>query len=305
MLWFGKRAGPAKSVATVAVAVSTDEVVPVELPVPLDPAVFLRHFDTLMAGVTQDGGADSYLAALSAKRQAVVDARQRAQSDVCGLGALETVLALVFTARRKLYPALASLGDGRVSALMAGLWFGMASPRERLQQFVDAMPGAASGNREAVRAAAKLRRAAWDFAAEMLHYGDAERYPLMAHWVWDQSTQSGALREFVRGGDAMREIPFSNEPAVFEGARRWIAEQLANQGIYRDEALWINLVQGQAYLAYFRSMTEGSLGADFGRGVPPHEQLKRLLGIDAAPGARTDRVKKQQFAASAAPAEAH
>lgn len=299
MLWFAKRA------ATAAVAVPVDEVVPVELPVPLDPAVFQRHFDALLAGVAQDGGVDSYLAALAAKRQAVAGVRERARDSACGLDALETVLAMVFTARRKLYPALANLGDERVAALMARLWFGTAAPGERLQQFVDAMPGADSGNREAVRAAAKLRRAAWDFAAEMLHYGDAERYPLMTRWVWDQGTQSGALREFVRGGDALREVPFSNEPGVFEGARRWIAGQLAAQGIYRDEALWINLVQGQAYLAYFRSMTEGSLGADFGRGVPPHEQLKRLLGIDAEPGARPDRVKKQQSAASAAQAGVH
>lgn len=299
MAWFAKRA------ATAAVAVSVDGVSPAELPVPLDVAVFQRHFDALLAGMAQDGGADSYLAALAAKRQAVTGVREHARDNACGLDALEPALALVFTARRKLYPALATLGDERVAALMAGLWFGTAAPGVRLQQFVDAMPGADSGNREVVRAAAKLRRAAWDFAAEMLHYGDVERYPLMTRWVWDQSTQSGALREFVRGGDAMREIPFSNEPGVFESARRWIAGQLAAQGIYRDEALWIDLVQGQAYLAYFRSMTEGSLGADFGRGVPPQEQLKRLLGIDAEPGARPDRVKKQQSAAFAAHAGTH
>jgi|GEM_PF-543412 len=294
MLWFGKRA------ASKAIAVVTVEVVPMDLPVPLDPGVFQRHFAALLAGMEQDGGADSFLAALSAKRQAVMDARECAQQSTFGLSALECVLALVFTARRKLYPALAELGDERVAALMHGLWFGAASPGERLQQFVDAMPGAVSGTRESVKAAAKLRRAAWDFAAEMLHYGEAERYPLMSHWVWDQATQSGALREFVRGGDAMREVPFSNDPALFEAARHWLAAQLAVQGIYRDEALWINLVLGQGYLTYFRSMTEGSLGADFGRGVPPNEQLKRLLGIDAEPGARPDRVKKSQVSASPA-----
>ena len=294
MLWFGKRA------TSKAVTVATAELVPVELPVPLDAMVFQRHFAALLAGMDQDGGADSYLAALSAKRRAVSVARERAQNNACGLDAIEDVLALVFTARRKIYPALADMGDERVAALMNGLWFGTSSPEERLQQFVDAMPGAESSTRESVKVAAKLRRAAWDFAAEMLHYGEVERYPLMSHWVWDQATQSGALREFVRGGDAMREVPFSNDPVVFEGARRWLAEQLAGQGIYRDEALWINLVLGQGYLAYFRSMTEGSLGADFGRGVPPNEQLKRLLGIDAAPGARPDRVKKPQASASQA-----
>jgi hypothetical protein len=38
-------------------------------------------------------------------------------------------------------------------------------------------------------------------------------------------------------------------------------------------------------------VTEGSLGADFGRGTAAHEQLQKLLGIDAASGGR-GRVKK-------------
>ncbi|MDH4149318.1 MAG: hypothetical protein OEV67_02265 [Betaproteobacteria bacterium] len=299
MLWFGKRT------ASSAVATVPAEVVPVDLPVPLDTEIFQRHFNALLAGMEQDGGADSFLAALEAKRQAVAEARERALEVPPGLDAIEPVLALVFTARRKLYPALTALGDEQLAALMSRLWFDTSSLPDRLQQFIDAMPGAENGTRASVKVAAKLRRAAWDFAAEMLHYGEPERYPLMSRWVWDQGTQSGALREFVRGGDAMREVPFSNDPAVFEGARRWLAGQLAAQGIYRDEALWINLVLGQAYLAYFRSMTEGSLGADFGRGVPPNEQLKRLLGIDAAPGARPDRVKKPQAEKPATQSKAH
>lgn len=286
MLWFGKRS------ASLAVPAAAAQVVPVELPVPLDPALFQRHFDALLAGAAHDGGIESYLAALAAKRQAFADACVRAKSVALQLDDIAELLALVFTARRKLYPAMAELGATHVAELMAGLWFGEQPPGERLQRFVDAMPGAVTGDRASIRAAAKLRRATWDFAAELLHYPDTERYPLMTRWVWDQVTQSGALREFVCGGDAMREVPFSNDPALFEGARRWLVTQLAAQGIYRDEALWIDLVQAQAYLAYFRSMTEGSLGADFGRGVPPQEQLKRLLGIDAAPGIRLDRVKK-------------
>ena len=181
---------------------------------------------------------------------------------------------------------------GRVASLLRELAWGAAPPAQRLQNFVDAMPGAAAGmDRESVRAAAKVRRAAWDFAAEALHFGDPVRYPLMTRWVWDEATQSGALREFIRGNDAMREIPFSNSPALFEGARVWLAARIAERGVYRDVPLWIDLVQAQAYAAYFRAFTEGSLGADFARGVPAYEQLQKLLGIDAAPGA-SPRVKK-------------
>lgn len=288
MPWFGKRAMPQAAVAI------TNEIVPLPLPVPLDAGLFRRHFDALLEGAAADGGIEAYLAALAAKREAFATARLRAQAAAPGLDAVEALLALVFTARRKLYPALELLGEERLAGLMAELWFGHSPADQRLQRFVDAMPGAADGDRARLKAAAQLRRAARDFAAEALHFAETERYPLMTRWVWDQATQSGALREFIRGNDAMREVPLSNAPGLFEAARRWLAEQIAAQGIYRDEALWVDLLQAQAYLGYFRSMTEGSLGADFGRGVPPQEQLKRLLGIDAAPGARPGRVRKAQ-----------
>jgi hypothetical protein len=291
MVWFRKT-------AKAALPVAVDGIAPAPLPLPLDEAAFRRHFDALLAGAAEDGGIEAYIAALSAKTSLFAALKERVRALPPALNELEDVLALVFTARRHLHPALEALGT-EAGLLVRDLWFGAMPPERRLQQLVDAMPGADSTDRAGIKAAAKLRRAAWDFAAELLHYGDPLRYPLMTRWVWDQATQSGALRELVRGSDSIRELPFGNEPGLFEGARCWLAEQLAAQGIYRDEELWVDLVQAQAYLGYFRSMTEGSLGADFGRGVPPQEQLKRLLGIDAAPGDRSDRVKKRQAATHA------
>jgi hypothetical protein len=118
--------------------------------------------------------------------------------------------------------------------------------------------------------------------------------------VWDQSTQSGSLREFIRGNDAMREIPLTNAPEIFEGARIWFADQLRTEGIYRDLPLWIDLMLAQAYTHYLRSVAEGNLGADFGRGAKPQEQLAKLLGIDRARRSGLSRVKKDSLARSAA-----
>ena len=154
----------------------------------------------------------------------------------------------------------------------------------RVQNFVDAMPGARAMDRPDVRAAARLRRAAWNFAAELAHFGDPVRFPLVARWVWDSASQSGALREFIRGNDAMREIPFDNSAELHEGARTWLSGRIAGRGIYRDVALWIDLVLGQAYVSYLRSMANGSLGGEFARGAAPHEQLTKLLGIDTGGG---------------------
>lgn len=285
MLWFRKQAG-AKSIPA-----PVDEIIPAELPLAPDSALFRRHFDALLDGAEQAGGVESWLAALGAKQHTFATALEPGRIAALAMEEVERLLEHVFTARRHLYPALQALGAQRVSQLTRELVCSPGPLARRLQDFVDAMPGAAGMDREGIRAAARIRRAAWDFAAELVHFRDPVKYPLMSRWVWDSSTQSGALREFVHGNDAMAEIPFDNSPELFEGMRRWLAARISERGIYRDLPLWIDLTTGQAYVSYFRSLTDGSLGADFGRGAPAHEQLRKLLGVDALEGGRP-RVKK-------------
>ena len=284
MLWFKKR-------PDAALPAAADEIVPAALPLALDAGAFKHYFTTLVENAGQDGGIESCLAALGAKQHVCIVTLERAREAVFTMGDIEALLDHMFTARRRLCPALERLGAARTAALVGDLVAGAPPPAQRLQAFVDTMPGAERMDRESLKAAAKVRRAAWDFAAELLHFSDPVKFPLMSRWVWDQGTQSGALREFIRGNDAMREIPFGNDPGLFEGARRWFAERIAEEGVYRDVHFWIDLVLAQAYTTYFRSVTDGSLGADFGRGVTAQEQLRKLLGIDAT-GSRRSRVKK-------------
>lgn len=294
MLWFKKQP------AAAALPAATDQIAPAELPLALDRELFKLYFTRMQATVGQDGGIQAYLASLSAKHHAYTELLERSRIERLTLADIELLLNCVFTARRRVFPALASLGTARVAALVGELLHGAAPLGQRIQGLVDAMPGAEGMGRAHVNAAAKVRRAAWDFAAELLHFSDPVKYPLMSRWVWDQGTQSGALREFIRGADAMGEIPFNNTPELFEGGRRWLAERIAEQGIYRDIHFWIDLVLAEAYTTYFRSVTEGSLGADFGRGGPAYEQLRKLLGIDEPRNERRSRVKKQGNVASGA-----
>lgn len=286
MRWFRKRPGAADLPA------AAEEIVPAELPVALDAGLFRQHFEKLLDNTGQDQGIESYLAGLTAKQHLFSELLGSDRAASLAMAEIERLLDRIFTARRRLYPALQELGAARVVDLARGLLTGGAPLGQRLQNFVDAFPGCGSMGRESLKTAAKMRRAAWDFAAETLHFSDPIRFPLMSRWVWDQGAQSGALREFIRGNDALREIPFGNDPSVFEGARRWLAERIAEEGIYRDVPFWIDLVLAQAYTTYFRAVTDGSLGGDFGRGAPAHEQLKKLLGIDAARADGRTRVKK-------------
>jgi hypothetical protein len=277
MLWARKR--PAEAVPRSAAVI-----VAAELPLALDAGLFKQHFAALLDAATACGGVDRCLELLVAKQELCAATLTAARERDLESEEIGRVLGFVFTARRHLLPALDELGAQRRAGLIRDLGDVAVPLTSRLQRFVDAMPGARSMDRADVNAAARLRRAAWNFAAEMVHFGDPVRFPLISRWVWDSASQSGALREFVRGNDAMREIPFDNSAELHEGARAWLSGRIAERGIYRDLPLWIDLVLGQAYVGYLRSMANGSLGGEFARGAAPHEQLTKLLGIDSEGG---------------------
>jgi hypothetical protein len=261
MLWARKRQ-PEPPAAPAAV-------VPAALAVAFDDGLFARHFKSLLAAAEDREGVEVWLDALAEK--------QRLLAVALGEKRLAVVIDLVFGARRK----LGHLAD---EPALAGAIAGLADdgvPLEaRITATLAAMPAGGDATREERRAAAKLRRAAHDLATECLHFRDPVRVPLMARWVWDRATMSGALRELVAGGEAMRELPLENVPGTYQAARLWVQERITERGIYRDVHFWADLVLASAYGHYFRAMTGGTLGADFERGTHPSEQITGLLGID-------------------------
>jgi hypothetical protein len=270
---------------------AAERIAPAELPLPLDEALFAHHLQNLRQIAEVDAGLEAWLGALQAKHRLFAAALSPEALGGLDLEGLETVLDLSFTARRKLFPPLQALGEAGAVAALNDLLYGSGTVAVRLQRFLAALPVEAGIGRED---AARLRRAAFDFAAETLHFSAPEQYPLMTRWVWDQTTMSGALRELIRGADHMARIELGSTPEMFEGARHWLASLLAAEGIYRDMPFWIDLVLAQAYSAYFRSVAEGMLSPGFGRGVGPEECIKKLLGIDAPGRSGRSRVRKTQ-----------
>lgn len=283
MLWFRKQPDA---------AAARDEIVPAELPLPLDAALFERHYAELHRLAEGDTGIEAYLESLAAKHRLFAEALAPGAMDGFGFEQLESLLEFVPSARRRVFPAVARLGEQGCRELVRALILGPGALEQRMEAFVAAVPVPAGEGREAQKAALKLKRALFDLAAELLHFNDPVRYPLMTRWVWDQAAESGALREFIRGADHMPHVELGSAPAVFEGARKWLAERLAEQGLYRDVHFWIDMMQAQAYASYFRSVAEGVLSAEFGRGGGPEEHLKRFLGIDVTRRDGRSRVKK-------------
>lgn len=260
---------------------------------PLDPGRFDRQVRALEETTRPHGGIEACIAALAEKQTVIAHALAPERLPSLDLAAVERLLDRVFIARRRLYPALAQAGDGVVGPALARLIAASGEPVVALQAFVDVMPGAAQTDRDSLRRAARVRRAAWDFAAELLHYRDPAAVPLMTRWVWNGEAQTGAMREFLRDHESAAGTALGSDVQPFVAVRNWLDDRVRALGVYRDVPLWVDLVLAQAYTGYLRAMTEGHLGADFARGTGPHEQLCKLLGIDAVRGDGRTRVRKE------------
>lgn len=217
-------------------------------------------------------GLQGFVDALQSKHEVFAGICQKGEAidstDVLTLG------GLVFTIRRKLGAMMHDSG----SVIVGGVRELVTSPLsidERLEGFADLV----SGDR-------KRRRALWDFGAEILHFQDPAAVPLATRWVWDVSTTTGALREFIRGNDTMRQIPIGETVGAIEGARAWFYDALSEEGFYRDLPFMTDLIWAQAYSDYARSlsMSMGLVDAQFGARQDPLEFVVKMLGIDSPEG---------------------
>ena len=286
MLWFKKQ--PDSAVAEG----EADLIIPAELSVPLDARQFQQRFSALSHIAEEDAGIDAFLASLEAKHKLFFNLLNQEVIEQLTMDGVEALLETVFSARRRVYPTFSAMGIAATTDAIRELLYGKDTLLDRLNHFSEIVEINDAADKETRKIAAKNRRAAFDFGAELLHFNDPIKYPLMTRWVWDQNTVSGALREFIRGNDTLPDVPLGNSPEMFEGARTWLAAQLAEQGLYKDVHYWVDLVQAQAYAEYFRSMAEGMLSADFGRASGPADHIKKFLGIDSPAKEGLSRVRR-------------
>ncbi len=284
MLWFKKRPDP-------AAASGNEAIVPAVLSVALDPRIFAQKFVVFLEMLGESGGVEPYLEALANKSRLFQGLLNAPAIEALDREKVETLLETVMPARKRLGLVLAQMDESALVSAVSRLLYGEGALEDRMNAFVDAMPVQAETD---VRARNKMRRAGWDFGAELLHFSAPDRYPLMTRWVWDQATLSGAMRELLRGGDTLNDIPFGMSPGVYEAGRVWVAQQMAEQGVYRDPHFAVDLFLAHAYADYMRAMSSGMglMNADFGGKSDPIEPVKKLLGIDATRRSGESRVKK-------------
>ena len=131
-----------------------------------------------------------------------------------------------------------------------------------------------------------------DLAAELLHYADPERYPLMTRWVWDARTNTGVLREIWHGEDVDNmAIDVPDGYATFLALREELAQYLSTNGVFRDVLFYVDVLLAQVYADYIGERGATYLRADFATAEDPMLHVRRILGLDGVNADGRSRLK--------------
>ena len=251
---------------------AAQKIQPSPLSVSFDEDIFNSKLQQLILLTSRHGGLDFFIDVLKHKQEIFFKILMPGAIDDLDRVNAEHLLMLVFPSRRVFAPLLAATDFQKFAESLRHLLYAESPLDARILQFVRQMEGQDR----------KVQRATWDFAAECLHGTYPEQYPLMCRWVWHQGTHSGALREFIRGNDAMNTIELGNDAGMFESVRLWFAQQLAAQGYRRDISQITDLLLALAYAEYLLAMSSGMgmMGSEFGAKTQPMEIVVKLLGLD-------------------------
>jgi hypothetical protein len=231
------------------------------------------------------GGVERYVTALAFKASLFGEALARERIAAMDESTFVGLCAFMAPVRRRIGAYLADVGypalHSRVRVLLDGA-ADTSTADARINAFVDTFPAG--------------RQCRWsrDLAAELLHYADPERYPLMARWVWDRQANTGVLREIWHADDVDHltlDVPDGLE--TFLVLREELAGYLADNGVFRDTLFYIDLLCAQIYSEYISAQGGSFLRTDFSSEADPMEFTRRMLGLDGIdPDTGRTRVKR-------------
>ena len=225
-------------------------------------------FEALVSRAEEHGGVEAYVEALKIKSAMFRDAVDGALD----LKAFRTLCAHMATVRRRIgdYASPDAFPDmkNRIEALMRGRE-DTSTTDARVAAFCAGFPND------------RAHRWGRDLAAELLHYADPERYPLMTRWVWDAAANTGVLREIwhAEDVDSVR-IEVADGYATFLMLREELAQYLAVNGVFRDVLFYVDVLMAQVYAGYIGERGGTYLRADFATAEDPMLHTRRILGLD-------------------------
>jgi hypothetical protein len=220
--------------------------------------------EALVSRSEEEGGVEAYVEALKVKSALFADALQSLD-----LRKFRTLCAHMSTVRRRVGQYAQPHWLAEMRKRIETLFEREIQVEERVRRFCANFPD----DRE--------HRWVRDLAAELLHYADPERYPLMTRWVWDARTNTGVLREIWHGDEVdgiSIEVPDSYD--TFVQLRQELSEYLTANGVFRDVLFYVDVLMAQVYAGYIGERGGTYLRADFATPEDPMLHVRRLLGLD-------------------------
>ncbi|MFN0301685.1 MAG: hypothetical protein ACKVQU_15180 [Burkholderiales bacterium] len=238
-------------------------------------------FERLVDGTEDHGGIERHVDALKLKSEVFQHALGEGRETT--LEEFKVLCALMPSVRRRIGAHLANPQFQAMRASIAGLLVGIADTRQtdaRVTAFCASFPDD------------RAHRWVRDLAAEILHYVDPERYPLMSRWVWDARTNTGALREIWHAEDIDRiVIDIPDRYGTFVMLREELSQFLTQNGVFRDVMQYVDLLTAQIYGDYVSEQGSDYLRASFNTPSDPLQYTRRLLGLDGVDAKGRTRLK--------------
>jgi len=243
----------------------------------LSGAKLKLSLEALVSRSEELGGVEAYVEALKLK-----SALFRETVDHLDLKSFRTLCAHIATVRRRIgrhaEPEFFSEIHTRVRRLLSDR--DTSTTDARVAEFCAAFPD----DRD--------HRWVRDLAAELLHYADPERYPLMTRWVWDARSNTGVLREIWHDENVDSiSIDVPDGYATFLMLREELAQYLATNGVFRDVLFYVDILMAQVYAGYIGERGGTYLRTDFATPEDPMLHTRRILGLDGIDANGRSRLK--------------
>lgn len=229
-----------------------------------------ERLESLLLACEEAGGVEHVVRAVVYKSGAFAAALAEGRAATLDEATFKGLCALIAPVRRRIGAWLAANDFTVMRMAVSGLFAGDPPTTDaRTAAFVASFPDD------------RAHRWARDLAGELLHYALPERYPLMARWVWDARTNTGALREIWFGADVDHmSIPVADDYAAFLMLREELSQFLAANGVFRDMPFYVDLLLAHVYADYVSSQGGTYLRADFSVPEDPLLHTRRMLGLD-------------------------
>jgi hypothetical protein len=229
-------------------------------------------FQALIQGCERDGGIERYVEALNLKASLFQEALADGTARDMDIETFKRLCAFMAPVRRRVAPWLRPENYSTLRAGIGDLLEGAtdtSTTDARIGTFCKLFPE--DGKHRWVR----------DLAAELLHYADPERYPLMCRWIWDSKTNTGVIREIWYGEnvDGMV-IDVADGFETCLTLREELSQFLTDNGVFRDVLTYVDLLCALIYADYVRSQGGAFLRSDFLADEDPMQYTRRMLGLD-------------------------